>query len=154
MNYRIKNFLDFPHHFRRLKWFYQRGRRGWADCDWWGMDYYLVGIILPMLKVLRAKTMSYPGDEEASTPEGWDNILDQMIEGFEAAKRVLDDDYLDDIQPGWDDFDKALSIEDNFSRSLITPESSKECQRRLKGDIELFESRMPLFTKWFFALWD
>jgi len=155
IDYRIRNFCDIPQHIRRLKWFYQRGKRGWADCDWWGMDYYLVDIILPMLKELKEKTHGYPGTDEASTPEGWDNVLIQIIEGFEAAKRVLNDEYLDEIQPDWfKGYDKKLSMEENFSKSIITEESHKEWARRIKADQELFESRMPLFTKWFFALWD
>src|SRR6266852_1897293 len=27
-----------------LKWFWQRGRRGWADCDTWSFDNYLAGV--------------------------------------------------------------------------------------------------------------
>ena len=118
--------------FRWLKWSWRRAFRGWADCDWWSMDAYLVVIILPMLKELREKNISYPGHGQASTPEKWDAILDKMIEGFEAAQRILEDEYYKEISG------------DNFD---AWGEASKK-------DQELFHRSMKLFNKWFFSLWD
>jgi len=110
---------------RWVKWCWQRAFRGWADCDWWNMDAYLVGIILPMLRQLRKEQHGYPSYGEASTAEEWDAILDRMIEGFEAADRVLNDDYYKEIEEWW--------------------EASKRDQK-------VFEDSMKLFGKWFFAL--
>jgi len=76
--------------YKKLKWFIQRGKRGYADCDWWDMADYLIWIIVPMLKELKKHQHGYPN--KASTPEKWDTILDQMIEGFEAGERILTDD--------------------------------------------------------------
>jgi len=30
---------------RKIKWFIQRGKRGWADCDAWDFNTYVAGII-------------------------------------------------------------------------------------------------------------
>lgn len=103
---------------RRLKWFYQRGKRGYADCDVWAIDSYLSRIIPPMLKQFKSVTNGYPGCEGAATPEEWDKRLDEMIEGWEAAQNVT----------AW-------------TKSNET-------------DQALFESRMQVFIKWFFQLWD
>ena len=116
------SFFDFPYHIKRVRWFIQRGRRGYADCDWWEMDSYLTRIILPMLKRLRNESMGYPGYGQASTPEKWKSLLDEMIECFEIAQRI----------DGWD--------YDLYNDSL--------------ADIKLFEKKMKVFTRWFFALWD
>uniref|UniRef100_A0A6H2A2Q0 Uncharacterized protein n=1 Tax=viral metagenome TaxID=1070528 RepID=A0A6H2A2Q0_9ZZZZ len=131
-----------------IKWFVQRGKRGWADCDVWGMDYYLVKVIHPMLRRLRKIAHGHPCGLD--TPGEWDKILDEMIEGFEAAKRVCDDDYLDKVQPGW--FDPKARLEGNYK--TIKKESILECARLSHADQKLFEQRMELFTKWFFNLWD
>jgi len=32
--------------FKEIKWFWQRGKRGWADCDVWGFQDYLTDIII------------------------------------------------------------------------------------------------------------
>jgi len=125
MERRFKDAFNFRYHFRRVKWFYQRGRRGWADCDWWGVDDYLVGIILPMLKQLKEYEHGYPGYGKASTPEKWDKLLDEMIEGFEAAKRITDDNY-------------------NLTTYLVD----------FEADRKLFEKKARIFIKWFFHLWD
>lgn len=117
--------MDFPYHISRVRWFIQRGKRGWADCDWWNMDAYLVEIILPMLKHLKENEIGYPGYGKASTPKKWGALLDEMIEGFEIAKKITDDNY-----------DPRTYIVD------------------LKTDKKLFEKKAKIFITWFFHLWD
>lgn len=45
---------------RPIKWFWQRGRRGWADCDTWALDHYLEGIL--------SEALSYLGDHRMGSP--------------------------------------------------------------------------------------
>ena len=140
--YRVEDYLRNPkylirtlvlwhkninHVIRELKWCWQRAFRGWGDCDCWSMQSYLIDIIIPMLEAMKGRSVSYPGVRGASTPEQWDTRLDEMIEGFEAARRVIELDYQIDA-PEW----KGL----------------------MESDIKLFKARMKIFTKWFFALWD
>uniref|UniRef100_A0A6M3L9K3 Uncharacterized protein n=1 Tax=viral metagenome TaxID=1070528 RepID=A0A6M3L9K3_9ZZZZ len=135
---------------KRIKWFFQRGKRGWADCDWWGMDYYLVSIILPMLKELKTNQHGHPCEV---TEEEWNNILSEIIEGFEAADRVLKDEYLDKIQPGW--FEESLKVVSLTDRpSVIKRKSMIECGKLIRQDVRLFKAKMKLFTKYFLSLWD
>ena len=122
---KIRRMLDFPYHIKRIRWFVQRGRRGYADCDWWAMDFFLVGIILPMLKRMKADEIGYPGYGKASTPEKWDALLDEMIEGFTVAQKIIDGDY--------------------------PPEQFLEL---LAQDKKVFEKKAKVFIKWFFHLWD
>lgn len=35
---------------QEVVWFYQRGRRGWADCDSWSIDTYIAPIFVEMLE--------------------------------------------------------------------------------------------------------
>jgi len=133
-------FLNIPYNLKRLKWFYQRGKRGWADCDWWGMDYYLVGIIIPMLRRLRASQMGHP---VGLTEEEWGARLGEMIEGFEAAQRVLEDEYYKEVSG-----DSIEAIKN------ATPGEIRKWGELNLADQKLFYKKGKLFIKWFFDLWD
>jgi len=148
----IRFIKDIPWKLRQIKFFYQRGKRGWADCDCWAIDSYLISIILPMLKELKKNHQGHPGDV---TDEEWTNILSEMIAGFEAADRVLEDDYLDTIQPGWfEEMEKIPDLNNKLSSKVITKKTMRIHASMYKKDIKLFKSKMPLFTKYFFGLWD
>lgn len=108
--YTVRSWADFPYHIKRIKWFVQRGKRGYADCDWWCLHSYLIDIILPMLKQLRTKNMGYPGFGQASTPEKWEALLGEMIEGFEIAKKIDDLDNIDEIDADQKLFRKKMVV--------------------------------------------
>jgi len=131
----VKNISYF---FKWLKWCLQRGFRGWADCDWWSMDYYLIDIIIPMLKTLRDNQMGHPCD---LTEEQWVEKLNEMIEGFEAGKRVLDDEYYEIVSP-------------DFPEKDATRKEVLEWGRMNMADQKIFKQKMKIFIKYFFNLWD
>ena len=136
-----------------IKHFFQRGKRGWADCDTFSMDNYLISVILPMLRHLKKNMPGYPGTFKS--PEEWDIVMDSMIIGFEAGERILDDDYMDTIQPGWyKDPPKDCSIAEIFESCRIEPESWEKYKEITEKDEELFHSGMDLFNKHFFGLWE
>jgi len=125
-----------------LKWFIQRGKRGYADYDWWNMDNYLCRIIISMLKELKEKRCGDPiGMEEIQTPEDWSNKIDEMIEAFEAAERVINDEYY-------------LQVAPNFPEQRLTTDEIKKCIELRNEDEKIFEEKMKIFTKYFFALGD
>jgi len=70
----------------KIKSFFQRGYRGWADEDTWDFDYYLAKVIINGLKHLK----KYSNGIEP-TPE----ILDKIIEGFDCAILLVDEPGLD-----------------------------------------------------------
>ena len=141
MYYRVRRFIkDVPYNIRKIQWFIQRGKRGWADCDWWGMDYYLISIILPMLKELKKNQHGHPAD---LTEEKWNKILDEMVEGFEAAERALNDEYVDKFQPNWFE-----------SNEKLTKETLNKCLEETIKDQKIFKEKMKVFVKYFFGLWD
>ena len=72
--------------------FFQRGLRGWAQEDTWDMGEYLIGIIIPMLKELQFAN----GCPMNVTQEKWEKILNEMIEGFEAWRKLRDDPFRED----------------------------------------------------------
>jgi hypothetical protein len=141
------NIEDF---FYWIKHFIQRGWRGWADCDTWGMDGYLIEVMIPMLKHLKETKHGYPGD---LTPGRWDKIMDKMIKGLEAGDRFLEDDYLGQIQPDW-----AKDLGDNWLEELnkhpIKKESWKKYHQMARKDEKEFHRAIELINHYFFALWD
>ena len=71
----------------RIKWFAQRGYRGYADCDIWSLDYYLSGWMPSALKRLENNKIGHPC---GMTMKGWQTRLQIMREGFEAAREIND----------------------------------------------------------------
>jgi len=68
------------------KWFIQRGWRGYSDSDVWDIDCYISHWMPSALRRLRHSGNSYPAD--LSGRDEWDKILDEMILGFEATRKV------------------------------------------------------------------
>lgn len=132
---------DIEGWYYKIKWFWQRGRRGYADCDVWGLDHYLANLVPLMLKRLRETRHGYPGYGSANTPEKWDAIIDKMIEGWLAAKRVCEDEYFRDTN------DDILERKPTHIEVQLWGSKSKKDQKK-------FNSTMKLFTKYFFHLWD
>lgn len=67
---------------RKLRFFWQRRRRGWDDSETWSLDYKLSEYILPRLKRFReiGAGVSHPCSLEA---EEWEQAVDDMIYAHE-----------------------------------------------------------------------
>jgi len=94
-----------------------------------------------MLKQFKVNLHGYPGWGQASTPEKWDSLIDRMIEGFEAANRVAEDDYFKETNAD------ILTRKPTREEVLVWVEASERDQK-------IFKDSMRVFTKWFFGLWD
>ena len=103
----IRAIKDFP---SEVKWFYQRGSRGWSDRSAWSIDTWLVDNLIPMLERLKnnkygTPTSMYRDDEGYGTDlnfteeadrlaeQRWDNVLSEIIYGLKCAKKIQDLDY-------------------------------------------------------------
>jgi len=73
------------------KWFLQRGRRGYADCDVWNLDSYLTSWLPAALEHLQRNKMGHP---VGMTRKGWDTRLERMKQGFIEAQKVSDMVYI------------------------------------------------------------
>lgn len=119
-----------------VKYFYQRGTRGYSDIDVWNWSSYNATINAAALRQLsdiaHGTPIDYdkPVDPVTGAPEGytleeWQGMLNQMAEGFEAHLRIEDRDY---------------------------PELTLE--QHLKHDYKLFEAGMKLYAEHYSELWD
>jgi hypothetical protein len=118
--YTVKHIWEWPEdRVDDVKYFIQRGIRGWSDRDVWGFDYYLSDVILGGLKKLKKDKHGCPCLEGFGTDspndqtdeqfkamqKEWNRILDTMIFTFEITKKVQDHDLI--IPEGQEYFTKA-----------------------------------------------
>ena len=92
-----KEYLNPSTYWRTVKYFCQRGWRGYADCDHWDADSYFEVVMLGVLGRLRDSDFGFPAHmsdfKMGEQPEGavdtggdrWKAILTEIIEGLEAA---------------------------------------------------------------------
>ena len=127
---------------KQIKFFIQRGRRGYADCDVWNVHSYLSDL-LP--KMLRQLSVGYgcPSDlydKKATNNEchKWTEIIEEIAQGFEAAQ------FLDKMKyHKWVD-----SKTSKGAKTLeIDYESLENARKKLDRGLELFK-------KYYLNLWD
>ena len=135
--------------FRKIIWFYQRGRHGWADCDVWNFDYYLADIIIAGVRRLRGG-LSCPSEllgkdyfdlkdkkekrlREDKAHEEWEQILEDIAQGFEAFKEL-------GLKTVW-----YKRLKDG--RQKLDLERERILYKKVKKGLQLF-------AEWYMALWD
>ena len=99
--------MEFP---SKVKWFYQRGSRGWSDRSAWSIDIWLIDNLIPMLEQLKRDKHGTPfsmyrkkdGDDKHGNPteeadrlaeQRWNNVLNEILFGLKCAKKIQDLDY-------------------------------------------------------------
>lgn len=113
---------------REIKYFYQRGKRGFSDSDVWDIGAYLTEWMPDAIKQLRKNVSSCPEsmfDKKRKHNQcwKWKKILKEIEDGFKAANDISCD---------------------NFA-------FKKKKYDRLMGK---FNKSGMLFIKHFFSLWD
>lgn len=74
---------DIPN---KIKYFFQRGIRGYADEDTWSIDWYISSWLPQAIKELRDRKIGYPGIK-GMTSKKWSTILTEIADGFEADRK-------------------------------------------------------------------
>jgi hypothetical protein len=121
---------------RQIRWFLQRGFRGYDDRVAWSVDFYLAEMIPKWIADLRLKKQGFPiemfdglkpdenycysEEDENFANNKWDDILGQIIIGFESYSKISELEH-----------------------------DSKE----YKESIQKFENGFDLFKKYFSNLW-
>jgi len=123
--------IDIKDIIKEIKWFFQRAKRGWADCDVWCAYAYLGKVIYNMLIKIKEEQLGYP---VRYTQEEWNNILNKMIEGF-----------------------KLAGDDEDFFGNKNLKYFKKEFKEIYAKDIENYrklEIALDLFKENFLSLWD
>lgn len=143
--YKIKSFIY------KIKWFIQRGKRGYSDCDIFDVSDWFIQVIVPMLKQLKETKHGYPWD---MTEKEWDNQLDKMIKCFMEMSEngcSMKNEYKDK-------FFEIFDLEDtNKDDTEEYKELSEKWSNREK-EIDNYKEKMKieafnLFSKYFWNLW-
>lgn len=117
-SYYVTHPLALVKHLRReIKYFYQRGRRGYSDADVWSLDWYLNSWLPEALEDLKSQLDGHPTNlcdtvdflthEDCSGEQKWRDTLDVMIDGFKAA-REIESGWLPKEDPAWERFNKGM----------------------------------------------
>lgn len=158
--------------YNQIKYFIQRGKRGYSDFDLMDFDAYLLELILNILKDFKNKKDGFPSDLDEKS---WDDILKEMIELFEKAnpsttdfenpylnlyyKNVVNPRYDKVIKPQIKNIEKGKQ---NFiTLDMSTPEEYKDLEKLYKS-VEKekkeylqknLEQGFKLLLKYFHNLW-
>lgn len=153
----------------QVKWFIQRGRRGWSDRDVWSLDWYLCestmmpdalrhlkktkhGVPFQMFEGLATNGQGFHDKPEWEIAVArWDAVMDRMIGGWDAARRMQDGLYEDELGDYPLDRPKGVSKED---WDKVKGDHYKATLLLQDRDQKLFEEGMKLFVEHFFSLWD
>jgi hypothetical protein len=130
------NFLN------EIKYFIQRGKRGYSNRDLWDVNSYLCEIIPQMIRHLAKNNTGCPSDLWDSKKinnecHKWETILEEIAQGFEAGKEINDSigcRYRVDVE------DNAFVFKYDKKRATLLTNK--------------FNRGMELFHKYFFSLWD
>ena len=80
--------------FREIKYRWQRGKRGFADCDVWNIDMYLGKLVPNMLDELARITNCFPTGDDWPTYEDWITEIRAMAEMIRVANSEEEDDFV------------------------------------------------------------
>lgn len=126
---------------KEIKWFIQRGRRGWADCDWWDMHSYIADMMPALIRKLKGGS-GCPSEfykKEAVNDEchKWSETLEEIAQGFEAAKFLGTCGY-----QKWAEGDKP-----GYKKLETDYEAMENARKKMERGLELF-------AKHYLNLWD
>lgn len=153
--------------YREVKWFIQRGRRGYADCDVWSIDHYINGWMPAALRRLKDTKQGLPcsifepedcGEDGHPSEEGteraqarWNAIMDKMIAGFEADQRASDGVYEEEL--GQYPLDRPSGVS-AAAWAKVKHDRFEASKFLTKRDETLSEEGRALFMKHYHSLWD
>lgn len=113
-----------------------RFRKGYAPVDTWGMNSWFIDTVVKILNDFKNNLNGHPSN---LTEEKWDEILNEMYEGFIITQKVLNDHAIFDT-----DYKKAnvrlLKHYKKYKYEIVSEEKHNKA--------------FQLFHEYFFNLWD
>ena len=103
--------ISYP--FRKVYWFFLRGKNGWVPNDTWDLDSYLARVISESLKHLAETSNGWPCSNEFPTFESWKEYLLKLSKAFEDSVYYDDWTYNQYVQMY---HDEGLNPPDSFEK--------------------------------------
>jgi hypothetical protein len=164
-----KHYLSPSTYYYYVKYKWQRAQRGWADCDVWSLDGYLIEWLPDALQRLKDTKHGIPGDMFPDGPEylnadgyanklgwkiatdKWNSAMTKMIEGFRAKKRAEEMDY---PELGPFPHEPEMFTTRGFQLSAEQKDYYARLRPLQEADEQKFKLALKLFTEHFESLWD
>lgn len=116
-----------------IKYFWQRGKRGYSDLDVYSIDLWFVRIMSQMLRHFKTLRHTYPeGQGTVETMEDWQKVLSEMIACLENM-----------------DEDKVIAELEQTDSDVLG--NTEKAERILEDNKNRF---FELFKEYFYCLWD
>lgn len=137
---------EFP---RNIKYFIQRGKRGYSDRDTWSFGFYLATVISGGIDKLIKDVHGRPCDLKSL--KQWKSILKKINRTFKTEEKIIDGELL---------FLPAKKYNDKKRKDIIkfTKENNKEWDINYrvmtKKENREYKEGWKLFEKFFESLWD
>lgn len=142
--------------FRRFKWAGQRAIHGFADCDIWDMDSWVLDLFHESLNYLADNHFGWPGDSKFPEDEDWTKYLKDMAQKFYQAGAHNNFYPTPEGDKWW------KWIEEHPTESVIAPDNTnpyrdtmfkEECANDRKRN-EDFKEAWKMMGDVFWNLWD
>ena len=155
--------------YKNIKWFIQRGKRGYSDCDVWGFDYYLSKVIVNGLKSLQKQTHGTPcgmigsqsintDDKESKEMKEWKKILGEIIWSFEITQKIQDGRWIlvsdERSRKNLEKFKVQLNTRTKDDDVLFKGMKQPKYHLMSKNEMKRYKNGWKLFQKYYFDLWD
>lgn len=154
----LDRYFNFVQHYREVKYFIQRGIRGWSDRDTWCFSSYNARVCREAITFLKKHKSGWPcgmfeftesrnptPEEEIQAQEKWHGILNDIIFAFTCAEAIANQDYYD-----WNE--KSVEIYTRLREE--NPELYSNIKFMTKEETERMKKGFGLFAEHFFDLWD
>ena len=175
IGWKIQHVWEWPsNRLDDLKWYHQRGTRGYSDSDVWGFDYYLSDVVVGGLKKLKEDKIGCPcldgfGTNSSEQTDSqfndmqkeWERRLDCMIFAFETTKKIQSNDL---IVPQNDNHDRYFTAKElkkhisfceraNKPHIMFGKEFTGHYNVISKEDWDKYNQGWRYFKKHYFGLW-
>jgi hypothetical protein len=150
MNARWHIFQPINRFPRRVRWFIQRGRRGWSTCDMWGADGHIARVNAEMIAELRRVAHGSPMGLGLDSIEDWgpsDEERNKVMAQIEAIDTQIG--FEGDFNDGFERWKAMLAYFEAGWRSEIAYIEDYDTEGH-----ERFKAMLPLYGEWFGGLWD
>lgn len=130
-----------------IKNFYQRGKRGYADCDVWDIRFWFTKTLIPMLEKLRKERYGYPCNMSSKQ---WDMELERMIYYFKESTDEFCSEK-NEYEEEW--YNSLWSAQKNEDKEIRDKWLKRE-DAIVKYKENMKNKGLELFSKHYYDLWD
>jgi hypothetical protein len=167
--YEIGRKKDIPEDtYYNIKYFIQRGKKGYSCRDVWGFYEYLTDVIVGGLKELQGMVHGYPSgitnsqaidtDGESKGTKEWKKIIGKIIWTFEAIKKIENHEWVlvedESKRKELINYVRRLNKSDKDKKRLFDDLLPHKWHHMTRQEMKKYHEGWALLKKYFMSLWD